>query len=129
TDLNLPDINGIEMVKQSRMTSPETEIIIVTGYDKADKAIEATRVGAFGYIVKPVNLEELMVDVRNAVESKRQARLNAQQAEEIRELRGKLSSRQSYEGIIGGSRAMQNVYEIIENVAESDANVLILGES
>lgn len=129
TDLNLPDINGIEMVKQSKITSPETEIIIVTGYDKADKAIEATRVGAFGYIVKPVNLEELMVDVRNAVESKRQALLNAKQAAEIRELRGKLSSRQSYEGIIGGSRSMQNIYEIIENVAESDANVLILGES
>ena len=51
------------------------------------------------------------------------------QAAEIRELRGKLSSRQSYEGIIGGSRSMQNIYEIIENVAESDANVLILGES
>lgn len=129
TDLNLPDINGIEMVKQSKMISPETEIIIVTGYDKADKAIEATRVGAFGYIVKPVNLEELMVDVRNAVESKRQALLNAEQAAEIRELRGRLSSRKSYEGIIGGSRAMQHIYEIIENVADSDANVLILGES
>lgn len=129
TDLNLPDINGIEMVKQSKMISPETEIIIVTGYDKAEKAIEATRVGAFGYIVKPVNFEELMVDVRNAVESKRQALLNARQAAEILELRGKLSSRRSYEGIIGGSRAMQNIYEIIENVAESDANVLILGES
>ncbi len=129
TDLNLPDINGIEMVKQSKMISPETEIIIVTGYDKAEKAIEATRVGAFGYIVKPVNFEELMVDVRNAVESKRQALLNARQAAEIRELRGKLSSRKSYEGIIGGSRAMQNIYEIIENVAGSDANVLILGES
>lgn len=129
TDLNLPDINGIEMVRQSKMISPETEIIVVTGYDSSQKAIEATRVGAFGYIVKPVDFEELMVDVRNAVESKKQAQINARQAAEIKELRGHLTSRKSYEGIIGGARSMQNIYEIIENVAESDANVLILGES
>lgn len=129
TDLNLPDINGIEMVRQSKMISPETEIIVVTGYDSSQKAIEATRVGAFGYIVKPVDFEGLMVDVRNAVESKKQTQLNAKQAAEIKELRGKLTSRKSYEGIIGGARSMQNIYEIIENVAESDANVLILGES
>ena len=129
TDLNLPDINGIEMVRQSKMISPETEIIMITGYDRAEKAIEATRVGAFGYRVKPLVFEDLMVDIRNAVESKRQAEINKKQAAEIKELRSRLTSRQSYEGIIGGSRSMQNIYEIIENVAESDANILILGES
>ncbi|MDM7920774.1 MAG: sigma-54 dependent transcriptional regulator [Pyrinomonadaceae bacterium] len=129
TDLNLPDINGIEMVRQSKMISPETEIIMITGYDRAEKAIEATRVGAFGYRVKPLQFDDLMVDIRNAVESKRQAEINKRQAQEIRELRSRLTSRKSYEGIIGGSRAMQNIYEIIENVAESDANILILGES
>lgn len=129
TDLNLPDINGIDLIKQTKLISPDTEIIIITGYDRAEKAIEATRVGAFGYRVKPLNLEDLMLDVRNAVESKRQAVINRKQAAEIRELRTKLTSRNSYEGIIGGSRSMQNIYEIIENVAESDANILILGES
>lgn len=129
TDLNLPDINGIEMVRQSKMISPETEIIMITGYDRAEKAIEATRVGAFGYRVKPLVFEDLMVDIRNAVESKRQAEINKKQAAEIKELRSRLTSRQSYEGIIGGSRSMQNIYEIIDNVAESDANILILGES
>lgn len=129
TDLNLPDINGIEMVRQSKMISPETEIIMITGYDRAEKAIEATRVGAFGYRVKPLVFEDLMVDIRNAVESKRQAEINRKQAAEIKELRSRLTSRQSYEGIIGGARSMQNIYEIIENVAESDANILILGES
>src|SRR4026209_771120 len=61
TDLNLPDINGIELVSRSRSIAPNTEIIVVTGNDSAEKAIEATRMGAFGYIVKPVDFGELMV--------------------------------------------------------------------
>lgn len=122
TDLNLPDISGIEMVRRSKEIAPLTEIIMVTGFGSVEKAIEATKAGAFYYVEKPVEFEELLVLIEKAVERK-------QQAAEIRELRGKLSSPTSYEGVIGGSRSMQNIYEIIENVAESDANILILGES
>lgn len=122
TDLNLPDINGIEMVRRLKEAAPETEIIMVTGFGSMEKAIEATKAGAFYYVEKPVEFEELFVLIQKAVERK-------QQAAEIKELRGKLSSRSSYEGIIGGSRAMQNIFEIIDSVAESDANILILGES
>lgn len=122
TDLNLPDISGIEMVRRSKEIAPQTEIIMVTGFGSVEKAIEATKAGAFYYIEKPVEFEELLVLIEKAVERK-------QQAAEIRELRGKLASPTTYEGVIGGSRSMQNIYEIIENVAESDANILILGES
>jgi DNA-binding NtrC family response regulator len=122
TDLNLPDINGIEMVRRLKESAAETEIIMVTGFGSMEKAIEATKAGAFYYVEKPVEFEELFVLIQKAVERK-------QQAAEIKELRGKLSSRTSYEGIIGGSRSMQNIFEIIDSVAESDANILILGES
>ena len=129
TDLNLPDINGIELVSRSRSIAPNTEIIVVTGNDSAEKAIEATRVGAFGYIVKPVDFGELMIDVRNAVERRQQYKINQRQAEEIRSLRGRLTTPEAYEGVVGSSRAMQQIFELIENVADSDANILILGES
>lgn len=122
TDLGLPDIDGLELVKRCKSISPGTEIIMITGYGSVQHAVEATKAGAFFYVEKPVDFDELFVLIDKAVERK-------QQAEEIKELRGKLSSVTSYEGIIGGCKAMQDIYELIENVADSDANILILGES
>lgn len=122
TDLQLPDLGGIEIVKQIKEVLPETEIIMITGFGSTEKAIEATKAGAFYYIEKPVDFDELLILIEKAIERK-------QQAAEIRELRGKLASRHSYEGIIGASKPMQNIYEMIEGVAQSDANILILGES
>ncbi len=122
TDLNLPDFDGIEMVRRCKEIAPETEIIMITGFGSTEKAIEATKAGAFYYVEKPIEFEELLILIEKAVERKRQS-------VEIKELRGKLSSRTSYEGVIGGSRSMQNIYEMIDSVAESDANIFILGES
>jgi len=122
TDLNLPDINGIEMVKKIKEISPNTEIIMITGDGSVGKAVEAAQAGAFHFVEKPIDFDELILLIHRAIERK-------SQAEEIQTLRGKLTSRNSYVGIIGGSKAMQNVYEMIDSVAESDANILILGES
>lgn len=122
TDLNLPDINGIEMVKKTKEISPNTETIMITGDGSIEKAVEAAKAGAFHYVEKPIDFDELILLIQRAIERKTQA-------EEIQTLRGKLSSKNSYVGIIGGSKAMQNVYEMIDSVAESDANILILGES
>ncbi len=122
TDYNLPDFNGVEIVSRCKEIQPDTEIIMITGFSSTEKAIEATKAGAFWFLKKPVVFEELKGLIEKAVERK-------QQKSEIKELRGKLTNKTSYEGIIGASRAMQDIYEIIENVAESDANILILGES
>lgn len=122
TDLQLPDFSGMEMVKRCKEISPDTEIIMITGFGSMEKAIEATKAGAFYYVEKPIDFEDLLVLIEKAIERR-------QQKAEIKELRGKLTSRTSYEGIIGGSRAMQDIYEVIESVAESDASILILGES
>ncbi|MCO6512254.1 MAG: sigma-54-dependent Fis family transcriptional regulator [Aridibacter famidurans] len=122
TDLSLPDIDGIDLVRRCKLASASTEIIMITGYGSVSKAIEATKAGAFYYVEKPVDFDDLYILIEKAVERK-------QQADEIRELRGRLSSVTSYQGIIGGCKAMQEIYELIENVADSDANILILGES
>ena len=122
TDLILPDFNGIELVAKLKEASPGTEVIMITGFGSVTEAIEATKAGAFHFIVKPVEFEELMVTIERAVERGRQV-------EEIERLRGRLRERDSYYNIIGSSRPMQNIYEIIESIAESDANVMILGES
>ncbi|HWO01567.1 MAG TPA: sigma-54 dependent transcriptional regulator [Blastocatellia bacterium] len=122
TDLQLPDLDGIEVVKGLKELSPDTEIIMISGYASVSKAVEATKAGAFYFVEKPVAFEELMILIEKAVERR-------QQAEEIKQLRGRLTSRTAYYDIIGNSKAMQDIYEIIDGVAESDANILILGES
>jgi DNA-binding NtrC family response regulator len=122
TDLKLPDIYGIELVAKLKEASPATEVIMITGYGAVTEAIEVTKAGAFYFMEKPVEFEELMALIERAVERGRQV-------VEIERLRDRLRERTSYYNIIGSSRPMQNIYEIIESIAESDANVMILGES
>src|ERR1051325_572197 len=122
TGLNLPDIDGIELVRRFKESLPESEILVITGYSSVTKAVEATKAGAFYFLEKPVEFQELLLLIEKALERK-------QQAEEIKQLRGRLSTRSSYASIIGGSKAMQDIYEMIEGVAESDANILVVGES
>lgn len=121
-DLQLPDLDGIEVIKRLKEISPASEIIMVSGHGSVSKAVEATKAGAFYFVEKPVEFEELMILIEMAIERR-------DQAEEIKQLRGRLTSRVSYYNIIGSSKEMQDIYEIIESVAESDANILIIGES
>lgn len=122
TDLRLPDIDGIELVKNLKQVLPSAEIIMVTGFSSFDGAIEAIKAGAFYFLEKPVEIEELLVLIEKALE-------RGQQIEEIKQLRGQLALRSSYFDIIGSSKEMQSVYEMIDSVAESEANVMIIGES
>lgn len=121
-DLRLPDVDGLEVMTQIKEVAPEIEVIIISGYSSVDKAVEATKEGAFYFIEKPIDLERLFLLVEKAlsVQSK---------SAEIKQLRDKLTSRSTYEEIVGRSKAMQNVYQVIDSVAPSDANVFIIGES
>jgi DNA-binding NtrC family response regulator len=121
-DVKLPDMDGMEIVKHIKDTSPATEVIVMTGYGTVERAIEATKAGAFWFLQKPFDFEVLQPLVEKALERR-------ELMAETETMRRQLSTRTEYFNIIGASKQMQTIYETIESVAKSDANVLIVGES
>lgn len=122
TDLNMPDGDGMEIIKHVKEVSPFTEVIVISAHGSIARAVEATKAGAFYFIEKPIEPMQLELLVGKALERRL---LVAESAN----LRKKLGDRYEYFNIIGRSRAMQHIFEMIENIAHTDANVLIIGES
>ncbi|HKZ02409.1 MAG TPA: sigma-54 dependent transcriptional regulator [Pyrinomonadaceae bacterium] len=121
-DLQLPDMDGLEVMRHMKDARPTTEVIVVTGYGSVPKAVEATKAGAFYFVEKPFDFEEIQPLVDKALERR-------ELVAETTNMRRQLSTRAEYFNIIGASKQMQTIYETIESVAKSDANVLIVGES
>lgn len=122
SDVNMPELDGLRLLERIKETSPETAVLLVTAFTTAEQAVEAMKLGAYDYIAKPFKVEEIKVLVRNALEKRSLRRENLRLKEEIRE-------RYSFSGLVGKSKKMREVYNLIEKVAASNANVLILGES
>src|SRR2546426_4189838 len=121
-DLQLPDMDGLTLLRHMKGARPTTEVIVVTGYGSVQRAVDATKAGAFYFVEKPFDFEELQPLVDKAVERR-------ELVAETASMRRQLSTRSEYFNIIGSSKQMQTIYETIESVAKSDANVLIVGES
>src|SRR5467141_4968921 len=121
-DLQLPDMDGLEVMRHMKDARPTTEVIVVTGYGSVQRAVDATKDGAFYFVEKPFDFEELQPLVDKALERR-------ELVAETASMRRQLSTRAEYFNIIGSSKQMQTIYETIESVAKSDANVLIVGES
>ena len=122
TDFQLPDYDGLELVKRITSDSNNTQIIMITGYGADPRVRTAVNEGAFYFHPKPVDFDELLILIKRANEHGQQKRF-------IESIDRERKQRKSYYGIIGSSRPMQHLYDIIESVAESDANVLVIGES
>ena len=122
TDIRMPGASGIELLGEIKRVRPETEVVIITGYGTIESAVDATRKGAFEYILKPFDNDQILVTLRKIEEFHRLRRENA-------EMRETLDRGHALEQVVGRSVAMQKVAERIRAVAENDANVLITGES
>lgn len=122
TDLKLPGIDGMDVLRAIRKSRPETSVVIITAYATVDTAVEAMREGAEDYISKPFNLDEIRLIVSKVLEKK--ALLD-----DNRLLRSQLRKKYSYDNVIGNSEAMIEVYKTIDIVKDSKATVLILGET
>ena len=122
TDLQVPQLGGLELLKRTRANNPETAIIVLTQYGTIATAIEATRLGATDYVTKPFHVEELRAKLDRLIHS-------IEVDQENRLLREELRSRPGFGGLIGMSPRMQRVYKLIQKVAQHTYPVLILGES
>ena len=122
TDLKMPGKDGIAVLDFVKQASPETEIILMTAYATAQTAVEAMRKGAYDYLIKPFEMVEMKLKVKQILEKKELANENI-------DLKGKLKEKYSLDNIIGQSEVMVKVYQMVGKVAPRDATVLIRGES
>lgn len=122
TDIKMSGMDGLELLDQLKTIDDEAIVIIMTAYSSVDSAIAALRKGAYDYVTKPFVNEDLLQTVKNAIRTKELFREN-------RVLRREIDKRYGFSEIIGKSEALQEVFRIVEKVADTNASILIQGES
>jgi len=122
TDLRLPDLDGIEVLKSCKRASPDTFVILITAYGAVETAVEAMKYGAYDYVTKPFSMDELLLMIKRIV------RLKDLEAENIL-LKEQVEGRYNFSGIIGKSERMNAIFETIKVISQTDSTILILGES
>jgi two-component system response regulator PilR (NtrC family) len=122
TDLEMPEMKGLELLEEVSLRTPETLVVIITAYGSIDSAIAALRKGAVDYVLKPVDFNELLTKVRRLLDDRRVAVEN-------KFLRRELHRRYDFSNIVGKSPPMQHVFDTIRKVAGTDGTVLITGKS
>ena len=121
-DLMLPDGDGLQVLRQLKARDPSMEVIIMTGHSSIAKAVEATKQGAFYFVAKPFDTDEMIMLAGKALERRRLVA-------ETSELRRRLNEQSGFAQMLGSSPGMRRVFELLDAVAGSDANVLVVGES
>ena len=121
-DIKMPEMDGIQVLKAAKEISPETEVLIVTGYATIDTAVEAIKLGAFDYLEKPVSPPQLLVAAARALERKSLVDLT-------RRLRSELETRHKIGNVICSSPPMRKVMQLVQRVAPTNSTVLITGET
>ncbi len=121
-DMNLPDITGLEALTRIKASLPQTDIVIITAFGTIRNAVEATKLGAYAYLEKPVDNDELLLTISRLTEVKRLVG-------EVEDLRSELSSRYRFSNIVGTSAQMSSIFQMMDKMARVDGTVLVTGES
>jgi DNA-binding NtrC family response regulator len=122
TDMMLPDLDGIELVRKCKQLDPEVEVIVVTGQGNIPRSVEAVKAGAYDFLEKPIDADRLLDKLEKAIKQRTLMDENEQ-------LKQKLQDRYKFQNIIGRSKKMQELFDLVESVAASEANILIQGEN
>jgi len=129
TDVSMPGMTGLELLRHVRKVSPESAVILMTAYGSKDTAIEALNEGAAYYVEKPFDLDEMKVVARRTIDQKRIASENADLKSENRGLKAELKGRYRFDGLVGRSGKMKAIFQLIERVAGTGSTIVISGES
>jgi DNA-binding NtrC family response regulator len=121
-DIRMPDMDGVELLKQVRQEYPWLTVVLMTAYGCIELAVQAIKAGAYDFITKPFDHDSLVLTLRKALERSRLLRENLR-------LQRCVQDDSAFQNLVGASRAMQRVYEAIQMVAKTDLTVLITGES
>ena len=122
TDMRMPGMGGLEFLKATKKHNKDLPVIMITAFGEVEKAVVAMKAGAYNYLSKPFNNEELLMNIRKAIEHYSLLRENVR-------LRGEAKVRYGFASIVGKNARMQEIYQLIEKVAPTTASVLITGES
>jgi len=129
SDISMPGMSGLELLRHCKKGSPTTAVILMTAYGSKQTAIEALNEGASFYVEKPFDIDEMKAVVRKTVEHRRIADENRDLRDQNRGLRAELTAKYRFEGLIGRSAKMKSIFELIERVAATNSTIMISGES
>src|SRR5574341_19778 len=122
TDMKMPKVGGLDVLRAVKKASPDTVVLVVTAFASTDSAVEAMKCGAYHYLTKPFQIDEVQLIIRNALERRPLSTENML-------LKREMASQSSFAQIVGTSEAMQKVFDLVRKVADATSNVLICGES
>jgi two-component system response regulator PilR (NtrC family) len=122
SDLQMPHVTGIELLKHVKEVSPEIVFMMITAFGTTETAVEAMKMGAYDYITKPFKIDEVRLNIQNALRSRNLEVEN-------RSLKKELVKEYSFQNMVGNSQAMHQIFDLIKRVSQTPTNVLITGES
>ncbi len=122
SDIKMEKLTGFDVLRETRELNPQPAVILITGYASVETAVEAMKLGAYDYVTKPFKIDEMQLSIQRALDFQSAVRENVYLKKELKE-------RYRFENIIGTSQKMQEIYNLIAKIADTDSTILIQGES